>query len=165
MTFHLVTDGDDRLSIVSSDWNFDDPPYDSKDIEKHLERLMNSQNGIGFSAIQMGLPYRVFMMRTDHNTTRTFYNPKILDTGGEIVDKEGCLSFPNLFLNIKRPDSITVEYQDSTGNPVTEELKGIYARCYQHELDHLNGICFTDKVSKLALDIARRKRAKTERKK
>ena len=74
--------------------------------------------------------------------------------------EEGCLSFPNLWLAVKRPASINAKYLDRTGKECTIELKGIDARCFLHELDHLDGVCFTDKVSKLKLAMAIKKQRK-----
>ena len=75
----------------------------------------------------------------------------------KIVETEGCLSFPDLFLNINRPKEICVNYQDTTGKLNTVELKDYYARGFLHELDHLNGVVFIDYVGKLALKMARKK--------
>ena len=71
-----------------------------------------------------------------------------------------CLSFPNLWLKVPRHNKITAMYLDNTGKQCIIELEGIDARCFQHELDHLNGVCFTDGISKLKLDIALRKQRK-----
>lgn len=126
---------------------------------------MIEEGGIGFSANQMGFLYRIFAMNIG-GQTNFYYNPEIISKGDRIVTfVEGCLSFPNLKLKVKRPDEITVRYQDRDGNVITEELSGIASRCFQHELDHLDGVCFTDRVSKLTLDLARKKQAKSERKK
>ena len=125
---------------------------------------MAEEGGIGFSAIQMGLQYRVFAMKID-NEVRFFYNPEILSYSEEYsVYEEGCLSFPELFFKVKRPASISVRFQDNVGNFYEENLTGIEARCYQHEMDHLNGVCFVDRVSKLTLDMAKKKRDKRRRK-
>lgn len=125
---------------------------------------MLEENGIGFSANQMGFLYRVFAMNIGNQTT-FYYNPEIVnDESPSTLFREGCLSFPELYINVKRPETITVRYQDRTGQIHIEKMSGISARCFQHELDHLNGVCFTDRVSKLALDMAKKKRAKSERK-
>lgn len=127
---------------------------------------MIEHGGIGFAANQMGFNYRVFAMNTN-DTTRCYYNPEILVSSEEaqILFEEGCLSFPGLRLGIKRPKNIFVRYQDSQGIFHEEELTGIASRCYQHELDHLNGVCFVDRVSRMKLDMAKKKREKRERNK
>ena len=78
--------------------------------------------------------------------------------------QEGCLSFPDLWLQVLRPDNVTVEYVNTIGKKVTEKLEGMVSRIFQHETDHLNGITYDTLVSKLALDIARRKQNKIWRK-
>lgn len=164
MNLTLATDGDAALQQKSSVWDFANPPANSKDIEENLARLMSEENGIGFAANQMGFLYRVFAMQID-GEVQFYYNPEILQSSDEqVFIEEGCLSFPGLFFKVKRPTYVKVRYQDSTGTFHEEELDGITARCFQHELDHLDGICFTDKVSKLTLEMAKKKRAKRERK-
>ena len=71
--------------------------------------------------------------------------------------KEGCLSYPGLWLNIKRPKKIIAEWQSSKGDTITAELDGLIARCFQHEYDHLDGVCFVDKVSQMKLQLAMKK--------
>ena len=91
------------------------------------------------------------------------FNPRIVtvdDTVSPDEGEEGCLSFPNLWLKVKRPKNITVEYFDKTGKSCIIELTGIDARCFLHELDHLNGIVFTDYVSQMKLMLARKKQRK-----
>jgi peptide deformylase len=90
-----------------------------------------------------------------------FFNPTILvgDNAG-VQDDEGCLSFPNLWLKVPRSDKITAMYLDNTGKRCIIELEGMDSRCFQHELDHLDGITFTEYVSDLKLQMARKKQRK-----
>ncbi|MCH7589864.1 peptide deformylase [PVC group bacterium] len=92
-------------------------------------------------------------------------NPVIL---GKSSDKEKiderCLSFPGLRLTVSRPKSVIVEYQDPTGKTISAELEGMEARCFLHELDHLNGVTFDKKVSSLVLNMAIRRQRKTQKK-
>lgn len=126
---------------------------------------MLEDGGVGFAANQMGLLYRVFAMNIGEQTT-FYYNPEVIEQGDEIITvEEGCLSFPGLLIKVKRPRNITVRYQDRDGNVHIEELTDLASRCFQHELDHLDGVCFTDRVSKLTLSMARKRLAKNERKK
>lgn len=126
---------------------------------------MAEEGGVGFAANQMGFLYRVFAMNIG-GTPKIYYNPEVIESGEELIAvEEGCLSFPGLLLKVKRPKNVTVRYQDRDGVVHTEELTGLASRCFQHELDHLDGVCFTDRVSKLTLDMAKKKRAKNERKK
>lgn len=162
--FSLVQDGDEALKQSASEWNFSNPPAPIEQVEEALERLMRDENGIGFAANQMGLLYRVFAMQID-SEVRFYYNPEILTKSDEeVVIEEGCLSFPGLYFKVKRAKQVMVRYQDSTGVFHEETMDGIAARCFQHELDHLDGVCFTDRVSKLTLDMAKKKRDKRERK-
>ena len=121
--------------------------------------FMIANHGIGLAANQIGLTKRVFVMGSEHipGFPKPFavFNPVILNASEETaLDKEGCLSYPDLWLSIKRPAVIEVRYQTSDGVVVEAALSGLIARCFQHELDHLNGICFVDIVSPLKLKLA-----------
>lgn len=165
MTFTLQTDGAESLYCKSSAWDFTNPPADSKVVEAELARLMHTERGIGFAANQMGFLYRVFAMDIG-GTAVFYYNPEVLQASDDlVVMSEGCLSFPGIYFKVRRPANVTVRYQDRDGVFHEESYTGLTARCFQHELDHLDGVCFTDRVSKLTLDMARKKRAKNERKK
>ena len=88
-------------------------------------------------------------------------NPKVLEISEEIINNnEGCLSFPGLYLKVKRSSKIKVEYTGEDGKVVQVELTGLTARCYLHELDHMNGVKFTDYVGPIALKIAKEKQQK-----
>ena len=90
------------------------------------------------------------------------FNPVIKEASSEMVlDREGCLSYPELFLTVKRPSWIVAEYQDSDGNTKEIRIDGYLAKCFQHEYDHLNGICFVDRVSQMKLNLAMKKIRKT----
>ena len=163
MAFSLALDGDPVLRTRAVEWNFDNPPHSAITVQGEMTRLMKEENGIGFAANQMGLAARVFAMQIDQGV-RFYYNPEILTRSDEqVVLEEGCLSFPGLFFKVKRAEKVSVRYQDAAGIFYEEELDGMLARCFQHELDHLDGICFTDRVSKLTLDMAKKKRTKRER--
>jgi peptide deformylase len=93
-----------------------------------------------------------------------FFNPEILEVNGEAHMLEGCLSFPLLGLRITRPKEIVVQYQDFEGKKHTAKYTGISARCFLHELDHMNGIVYTEKAKPLALQLGLKKRDKQLRK-
>jgi len=94
------------------------------------------------------------------------FNPGILvGDNAKVLGKEGCLSFPDLFLRVPRDNKITAMYLDRQGNKCIIELEGIDARCFQHELDHLDGVCFTDNISPLKLALAKKKLQKKKGKK
>jgi peptide deformylase len=127
--------------------------------------LMAEENGIGLSANQVGVNARVFVMYPhnikDVNTPFAVFNPKIIKVSQEVeLEEEGCLSFPGLFFKVSRPKIILVEFLDRDNNQHIIELTGIDARCFMHELDHLDGICFIDRISRLKLDLALKKQRK-----
>ena len=129
------------------------------DVSKYIEgmiNLMKENSGLGLAAPQIGLNYRFFMMETD-----MYVNPIILEKSKDIViDVEGCLSFPQLSMRVKRAKKVTVEYTDIEGNRKEGKFVNYMARCFQHELDHLDGITFDQRVSKLVFDRAIKKRRK-----
>jgi len=154
------------LNTKSSDWNFEHT--DSKQIMEELINIMISKNGIGLAANQVGLDKRLFAIGSSnmqHFTVPTVvFNPTILSTSeNSRLYKEGCLSFPDLWIEVKRPEKITVEYFDFLGNKKFAELENLDARCFQHEYDHLDGVCFIDKVSQLKLQLAMKKMRKNKK--
>ena len=131
----------------------------------NMFETMKNYGGIGLSANQVGKPYRMFVMGDNLNINKgqkwVCINPEITDMSKETIRyKEGCLTFPFLFLDIERPQKIKVKYQNEQLETVEEEFDGIVSRCYQHELDHMYGKVFTELVSKLKLDMAIKKRDK-----
>ena len=138
---------------------------DRVELSKTMYDTMVKYGGIGLSANQVGLPFRMFIMgghpQIDNGKVRSVFNPLINDVSKETVAmKEGCLSFPFLFLSITRPKWCHVKYTDQHGKDVEEVLHGMNARIFMHENEHMNGYVFTDLVSKFKL-----KRAEEARKK
>ena len=132
---------------------------------RNMFATMNKYGGIGLSANQVGKPYRMFIMggqvQIEKGKIYACFNPKIIKASEEKVRlEEGCLTFPFLFLNIERPRKVEVEFLDENLDKKTYQMDGIIARCFQHELDHMNGIVFTELVSKLKYDMAMKKRDK-----
>jgi len=126
---------------------------------------MAKYGGLGLSANQVGLPYRMFIMgghpQIEDGKVRCVFNPIINDISEEsVMLKEGCLSFPFLFLGIKRPKWVNVRYTDENGEEVEETLHGMPGRIFQHENEHMNGYVFTDLVSKLKLERAEKSKQK-----
>ena len=141
------------------DFDFDNPVIDPKTLEEEMVNLMVAENGIGLAAPQVGVETRVFVITTRYLQGVKYpfavFNPQVVAVSEELQsDNEGCLSFPNLFFHVKRPQKILVEFFDREKNKFTITLEGIDARCFLHELDHLDGICFTDRISKFKLDRA-----------
>lgn len=149
------------LTEVSTNWEFG-KDGDAKRLEKDMIDFMLANRGIGLAANQIGLTKRVFVMGSNNipNFPAPFavFNPVIKEASTELIlDQEGCLSYPNLFLMVKRPKWIVAEYQDSDGNLKEIRVDGYLSKCFQHELDHLNGICFVDRVSQMKLNLALKK--------
>ena len=119
---------------------------------------MLGHNGLGLAANQIGFPFTVFSMMVDDTNAICCFNPEIIKESDEIiVMKEGCLSYPLLFLNIKRPKEVWVKYQNANGDEVDAHFEELAARVFQHEMDHMNGTIFLDRVSRVFLQSARRK--------
>ena len=119
----------------------------------HLSRVlidnMIHHNGIGISANQIGIWERAFAMIRDleHQEVMVCFNPRIIKSYSEEVEmEEGCLSYPELFLKIKRPDKIVVKYEDEDKKTHKMKLQGLASRVFQHEYDHMEGIDFTQRT-------------------
>jgi peptide deformylase len=142
------------------DYEQDLPNHNMTTLVARLKMTMKLYGGIGLSANQCGVLQRVFVIGTD-DFQLVCINPKILGVSDETVkSEEGCLSFPGLQLKLDRPSSIDVEFTDENGAVNRTRLDGITARCFQHELDHMNGIRFVDHMKPLALQMARQKQQK-----
>lgn len=126
---------------------------------------MYAAPGIGLAAIQIGEPLNVIVMdlakEGEPPAPQYFVNPEILETVEETQPyEEGCLSVPEFFNTIDRPEKVKLTYLDYNGERVTEEATGLYAVCIQHEMDHLKGILFIDYLSRLKRERALKKVAK-----
>lgn len=150
---------DPILSTKLERFDFDNPPTDPIQLAKDLTETMISHNGIGLAANQCGLPYRVFVIKS--NPVFACFNPLIVDLGNEVNEyDEGCITFPKLFLKISRYSSIRVRFTMPNGLTETKKFAGLTARVFQHELDHVNGIKFTTHSKPLKLRNAIKKAAK-----
>ena len=142
---------------------------DRKELTDAMFMAMKRYGGIGLSANQVGLPYRMFVagghLQIENGLSIAMYNPEIVSVSDEVISfKEGCLSFPDLYLMIKRPKVCELKYQDVEGNEKVLLLEGLAARCVQHELDHLNGVLFVQRASRLKLERALKSRPKERQK-
>ena len=127
---------------------------------RRLKMTMKLYSGLGLAANQCAVKERVFVIGTDQIQMECI-NPKVIESSEEIVkDTEGCLSFPAFFLSIPRPKSIQVEYTNENGKRTQTLLEGLTARCFLHELEHLNGVKFTSHVGSVAMSQAKRKQKK-----
>ena len=127
---------------------------------QRLHKTMQKAGGIGLSANQCGVNMRMFIMGFGEQVYACI-NPEVIEQSDELVDdQEGCLSFPGLILRVRRPRWIQAKYTNKNGETVEERFEGLTARCYLHELDHMNGVVFTEKVGPVSLQKGRRKQQK-----
>ena len=165
MKNNLVIDSDPILhtpSLLVPDEKFNNQSIELKPIATLLIEKIYAHNALGISACQLGINMAMFAFDVDGNL-KVCINPEIVAVPIESdmpKEDEGCLSYPGLVLKIKRPSSVIVKYKDIDGVEIREQLNGLAARVFLHEMDHLAGICFVDRVSKLSLDMAKRKRDK-----
>ena len=133
--------------------------FENIDIAKdayQMFQIMKDNNGIGLAASQVGLNYRMFIMEN-----LVIVNPTIKEKSSEIIKEiEGCLSFPQLWMKVARAKTIVANFFDENGVEKTEEFSDIYSKCFQHEFDHLDGVCFNQKVSRIVFEMAKKKRKK-----
>lgn len=113
-----------------------------------MKDVMLEAKGIGLAANQIGITKKAIVIKTENGMIHEMINPLILDTDGEINMREGCLSAPGIHLDIFRPEQITLQYQDRTGEVKKIVATGLIARTILHEVDHLQGITFFSKVSR-----------------
>jgi peptide deformylase len=131
-------------------------PDFNADVQRLIEQMFETMGtrGIGLAAVQVGEAIRLFVTRAPRDQVRVFINPDILETSiEEETLEEGCLSVPGLYTEMVRPASVRVQAWNEKGRPFTLTADGMLARVVQHELDHLNGILFVDR-----LEAKRRKR-------
>jgi len=162
--YQLVEEASKVLREPPLEFDFENPTHDPKEVEEKLSEAMERFGGLGLSANQVGLDVRVFVMRTQDGI-QAFFNPELTRVSQETdLLKEGCLSFPDIYLMIKRSKVVEMKYFDAEGKEHVTSLDGLGARCVQHEIDHLNGIIFLQRASKLKLERALKSRPKERRK-
>ena len=153
------------IAPFSDDMLKDEGFKDRKELSDKMFDTMKKYGGIGLSANQVGLPFNMFVLG-DHpdvekNLKMTCFNPMIISSSvEEETMKEGCLTFPFVFLSITRPRKVVVKYEDENGDLKEGSLDGMISRVFQHEYDHMLGKTFVDGVSKMKLDMAYKKAEK-----
>ena len=150
------------LMQASTEWTNEDSIEGYNDIEKFENdyvKLMIEERGMGLAANQVGITKRFFAI--GHDSFDTFqkhaiiWNPKVINFSEEkVIDIEGCLSFKGIWLKVKRPREVEVQYETTQGKTRFAKLNGMESKCFQHELDHLDGITFNKRVSKLRWQMA-----------
>jgi peptide deformylase len=152
-------------------FNFDEPIMDPYELSDELQKVRKDGPGIGLAAPQVGLNSQVLVIGMgdfktegvdDYN--KVFFNPTILSyEEGSVYMMEGCLSYPGLFLKVKRPENITMEWYTEEGTRCEERFIGMTSRILQHEVDHLNGITFLKRAASYHLQKAQKDRKIQER--
>ncbi len=122
-------------------------------LAKDLIETMRVEQGVGLAAPQIGVLRRIFVIEIEEVGLYVMINPEILETSGEQLDYEGCLSVPGKSGKVNRPNFVKVRYTDLDGNDQTLEAEGFFARAICHENDHLDGILYTDKVEDGLLEV------------
>ncbi len=145
-----ITEVDDDLRALASD----------------MIDVMYDEPGIGLAAPQVGVSVRLFVIDTEwsqedaEKNPSVILNPEISDREGEIIWEEGCLSVPDYTADVERSAEITLRGMDLDGNPIEERAEGLRAVCIQHEVDHLDGVLFIDRISRLKRSLYVKKRKK-----
>lgn len=163
MAIHkILTEPDPILRTVSKP--VDEVTDEHRQLMDDMLETMYAAPGIGLAAIQIGKPYRIIVMDiSDHENgdpkePRYFVNPEIIEASETVQPyREGCLSVPKIYEMVNRPEKVTVKYLDYDGNPQTLYAEGLLAVCIQHEMDHLEGILFIDKLSAVKRQLVRNK--------
>ena len=151
---NIVKFPDKILRERMPDFDFNDPVLflDPLKLEQEMIETLFAYDGIGLAAPQVGIRARVFVMGHKDNpeAAQAFFNPIVIATTEEVEDlEEGCLSFPGIYVNIKRPKAIKARWQNSKGEWQDSEFDGYSCKCFLHELDHLEGIVYQDRISSL----------------
>jgi peptide deformylase len=164
----IVEVPDPRLRQISSP--VEEVTDEVRELVSDMFETMYDAPGIGLAAIQVGVPKRILVIDLQEpeeeggepvKDPRVFINPEILTTSDEDVPyTEGCLSVPDQYAEVDRPDAIRARWLDLDGKQQEEEIDGLLAVCLQHEMDHLNGVLFIDHLSRLKRDMILRKLAK-----
>lgn len=143
---------DPRLKLLSKTVEiFDD---DLRQLIERMFHLMREAKGVGLAAPQIGQNIRLFVMNHDREQDpakdRVYINPVLSDGEGEEEAEEGCLSLPDIHVDVWRSKSLRIKAFDVTGHPIEELESGFKARVWQHETDHLNGVLLTDRMGPVA---------------
>ena len=157
---NIVKFPDPILRQRMPEFDFNNPVMDPVELEKSMIETMLALDGIGLAANQVGLNTRMFVIghRDNPEAAQAFFNPVVTANTEDIADmEEGCLSFPGIYVKVKRPTKIKARWQNSQGEFEEGEFDGYNCKCFLHEYDHLEGIVFQDRVSTLKWAMAVKK--------
>ena len=163
-TYKLIENNNPLLSIPLSGCS---EGLNRQEIKDNLIETMEGSAGVGLSANQCGVMERAFVMYSDIKKKKIIacFNPQIISEGIEMVTMdEGCLTWPGIWVKIRRPDHIACSFEDENGEFNKVTMMGLECRIFQHEMDHMEGTNFTNRVSKLKMDMAKKRAAKMKRK-
>jgi peptide deformylase len=122
-----------------------------------MAETMWHQVGIGLAAPQIGVSLRIFVMDDGKRGARAIVNPVVTERGGVVKEEEGCLSLPGIFAQVERSKSLRIEGLDGDGQPIGFEAQGLQAKIIQHEMDHLDGVLFIDRLPPVTRDRIKKK--------
>jgi peptide deformylase len=125
---------------------------DIKRLIADMTETMWHQVGIGLAASQVGIPLRILVMDDGKRGARALINPVITERGGKVREEEGCLSLPGIFAEVERSEWVRLSAEDDEKRPVSFEARGLQAKVIQHEIDHLDGILFIDRLPPVTRD-------------
>lgn len=166
MIKELVKSNHEILKQVAEPFNFENPQMDPVELFHNLRDTMCENKGVGLAAPQIGIPLRVFVIGNpgDPDNVIPVFNPKIVDFSEEVSSQEeGCLTFPALYIKVKRSRVIRARY--TTQENITDTIKfdGLTARAFQHEYDHLNGVLYLNRANRYHIDKGKKQKAKMEK--
>lgn len=130
---------------------------------KDMAETMYTASGVGLAASQVGVQKRIILVDGEEDGLIVLINPMIIKSEGEVVAEEGCLSFPNIYSQVKRSSNVTIKALNENGDPVEITKEGLTARALQHEIDHLDGILFIDRIGRTERQVMLNKLKKKKR--
>ena len=120
---------------------------------RDMAETMYTASGVGLAALQVGVPKRIILVDGEEDGLIVLINPMIIKSEGEVVAEEGCLSVPDIYSQVKRSSKVTIKALNENGDPIEITEEGLTARALQHEIDHLDGILFIDRIGRMERQI------------
>lgn len=161
--------------VIAPDERLNKPSQKVEKVTEEIRKLLDdmletmyANDGIGLAAVQVGVHKRVIVVdvarREGRNEPIKLINPEIIKHSDDaVVFNEGCLSFPDQFSEVERPEVVTIRYMDENGAEKTIEASGLLATCVQHEIDHTNGVVFVDHISRLKREMILKRLTKAKK--
>jgi peptide deformylase len=147
----LIHFADPRMAVKPPAFDFEKDGDKAEDLAKAMHKKMVQLGGVGLSANQLGLSYRMFVIGNEEEY-KALFNPTVIGVSkNEVVLDEGCISFPGFMLALRRPENVAVEFYDEKGEKHTGTFMGVSARIVLHEYDHMEGLNFTHHASNFKL--------------